>query len=89
MMARRERHFAAGDGADAGLAAGLGVLDQPGQAVVVGEGERGVAQLGGAPDQLGGAGGAVEAAIGAVAVQLRPGCVHDSLSSLAPAQVLP
>ena len=58
------------DGGQAHLAAGGGVADDPGQAVVVGEGERLETELGGGAGEVLGIVGAVEEGVGRVRVEL-------------------
>ncbi len=72
MAAVGEGELASRDGPDADAGAGLRVPDQPGQAVVIGEGQRGVAQLRRARGQGLRLCGAVEQAETAVAVELAP-----------------
>jgi hypothetical protein len=65
-----DRHLGAGDGPNAGVLGGMRELERAVDAVVVGEGERRVAELGGSRDELLGMRGAVEERVRRVAVEL-------------------
>ncbi len=68
-----QRQLAAGDRAQAGVAGCAGELHRPAEAVVVGQGEGVVAQLGGALGDLDRLGGAVQERVAGVGVQLGVG----------------
>src|SRR5262249_40039217 len=65
-----EGDLAAGDRPQAAVTCGVGELERPGEAVVVGQRERRVAELGGAEGELVGLRGAVEEREAGVGVQL-------------------
>ncbi len=65
-----ERHLAARDRAQAGAAGGVGKLERAGQAVVVGQCHRRIAQLRGAQRELIRLGGTVQERVAGVGVQL-------------------
>jgi len=70
VRAAPERHLRARDRADAERLGGVGELERPVDAVVIGERERAVAELRGADDELLGLRGPVEERVGRMAVEL-------------------